>query len=350
MPSKCVGYAAHSAGGVMERWEYEVRDLRDNDVDIEVVYSGICHTDLHMIKNDWKVSQYPIVPGHEIAGVVKAVGKGVSRFKIGDHVGVGCMIWSCRQCNLCKSGSENYCKNVVQTYSFAMPDGEITRGGFSNRVIAPEEFAVSIPKAMPLEKAAPLLCAGITCWSPMVYLGMDKPGKKIGVIGLGGLGHMAVQFGAKFGNEVTVISTSRSKEALAKELGASEFIVITDPNSVAEHAETLDFIIDTVSAEKPVDLYLSLLRANGVLCTVGLPEHGYKIAIPPADLIWQRKSIVGSVVGSVSEMNDMMKFCADKDVAPYIEMTDFQHLNEALQRLEKNDVRFRFVIDVTKGI
>lgn len=332
-------------GAKFTEHSYTVRDLKDNDVEISVKYSGICHTDMHMVDNDWKCSQYPMVPGHEVAGVVTRVGSKCESVKVGDQVGVGYYCWSCRECDFCKSGQENYCPKAVQNYGFAMPDGEITMGGYSNKCVVPEEFAVPIPKELPLEYAAPLLCAGITVYSPMSYLKMQTPGKRIGVVGLGGLGHCAVLFGAAFGNEVTVISTSKSKEALATELGAKHFCVSTDPESVKNHLNTLDFIVDTVATDKNMDLYLSLMRTNGVLVTVGLPEVSIALKVSPMSLVFGRKSVMGSIVGSVSEQAEMMKFCAEKKIRPMIEVQPAKEINTCFERLKKNDVRFRFVLD-----
>lgn len=347
MPVECRGLAVMSQSAPFTEYSYTIRDLRSNDVEISVKYSGICHTDMHMMDNDWKCSQYPLVPGHEVAGVVTRVGESVTKLKVGDHVGVGYYCWSCRNCDFCKTGQENYCPKAVQNYGFAMPDGEITMGGFANKVVVAEEFAVPIPSELPLEFASPLLCAGITCWSPMKYCKMDTPGKRIGVVGLGGLGHCAVKFGVAFGNEVTVISTSRGKETLAKELGATHFCVSTDPESVKSTLNSLDYIVDTVSADKNMDLYLSLLRTNGVLVTVGLPEVSIALKVSPMSLVFGRKSVMGSIVGSVSEQEEMMKFCAEKQLKPMIEIQPANQIQTCFERLKKNDVRFRFVLDFT---
>eukprot|EP01053_Blabericola_migrator_P002516 Blabericola_migrator_1__2515@NODE_1709_length_3955_cov_614_992798_g1105_i0_p1_GENE_NODE_1709_length_3955_cov_614_992798_g1105_i0NODE_1709_length_3955_cov_614_992798_g1105_i0_p1_ORF_typecomplete_len353_score52_27ADH_N/PF08240_12/3_1e31ADH_zinc_N/PF00107_26/2_7e23Glu_dehyd_C/PF16912_5/3_2e17AlaDh_PNT_C/PF01262_21/1_7e03AlaDh_PNT_C/PF01262_21/2_9e08ADH_zinc_N_2/PF13602_6/3_2e072Hacid_dh_C/PF02826_19/7e07Shikimate_DH/PF01488_20/0_0012NAD_binding_2/PF03446_15/0_0086NAD_binding_10/PF13460_6/0_16BKACE/ len=341
-----IGYSAQEAKAPLTHWKYTVRDLREDDVEIIIQYCGICHTDLHMIDDDWKCSQYPMVPGHEAAGIVSAVGSKVTKFKVGDKAGVGYIGYSCRECNYCKDSQENLCDKYVPSYSFAMPDGEITRGGYAQKMVVHEDYAAQIPASMDLKMAAPLLCAGITCWSPMKYFGFDRPGAKIGVIGLGGLGHMAVQIGNKMGNEVTVISTSTNKETLARQLGATNFVVSTDPESVKKALNTLDFIIDTVAYEKPMDLYLSLLRANGVFVTVGLPESSTKLSFPPASIIMKRKTVVGSLVGSVKEMEDMFQFCEEKQVYPMIEVVDSSEINDAFARLKKNQVKFRFVVDM----
>eukprot|EP01054_Gregarina_sp_Poly1_P004841 Gregarina_sp_Poly_1__4840@NODE_2579_length_1950_cov_1355_518322_g1637_i0_p1_GENE_NODE_2579_length_1950_cov_1355_518322_g1637_i0NODE_2579_length_1950_cov_1355_518322_g1637_i0_p1_ORF_typecomplete_len354_score60_10ADH_N/PF08240_12/3_4e31ADH_zinc_N/PF00107_26/1_2e22Glu_dehyd_C/PF16912_5/2_7e14AlaDh_PNT_C/PF01262_21/1_2e03AlaDh_PNT_C/PF01262_21/9_1e072Hacid_dh_C/PF02826_19/2e06ADH_zinc_N_2/PF13602_6/7_5e05Shikimate_DH/PF01488_20/0_0058NAD_binding_2/PF03446_15/0_038NAD_binding_10/PF13460_6/0_12Cytochr len=343
-----VGYAAQEAKAALAPWKFNVRELRENDVEITVQYCGICHTDLHMIDNDWKASQYPLVPGHEAAGTISRVGSKVAKFKVGDKAGVGYIAWSCRDCHFCKSNEENLCDKYVPSYGFAMPDGEITRGGYAQKMVVHEDFAARIPSAMDLKLAAPLLCAGITCWSPMKHFGFDKPGAKIGVVGLGGLGHMAVQIGAKFGNEVTVISTSASKEPLARQLGASKFVVSKDPEQVKNALNSLDYIIDTVAYDKPMDLYLSLLKANGVFVTVGLPEASTKLSFPPASVIMKRKSVVGSLVGSIKEMEEMFEFCEEKEVYPMIELVGAPEINNAFDRLKKNDVKFRFVVDMSE--
>lgn len=343
-----IGYAAHEAKANLVPWKYTVREPRDDDVEITIQYCGICHTDIHMIDNDWKCSVYPMVPGHEAAGTISRVGSKVTKFKVGDKAGVGYLAWSCRDCEFCKNNEENLCDKYVPSYGFALPDGEITRGGYAQKIIVHEDFAARIPESMDLKLAAPLLCAGITCWSPMKYFKFDRPGAKIGVVGLGGLGHMAVQIGAKFGNEVTVISTSSNKEELARKLGATKFVVSKDPEQVKNALNSLDFIIDTVAFEKPMDLYLSLLKPNGVFVTVGLPESSTKLSFPPASVIFKRKTVVGSLVGSIKEMEDMFEFCAQKEVYPMIELMDAPEINKAFDRLKKNDVKFRFVLDMTK--
>eukprot|EP01056_Protomagalhaensia_sp_Gyna25_P000116 Protomagalhaensia_sp_Gyna_25__115@NODE_1057_length_2238_cov_1253_261482_g842_i0_p1_GENE_NODE_1057_length_2238_cov_1253_261482_g842_i0NODE_1057_length_2238_cov_1253_261482_g842_i0_p1_ORF_typecomplete_len353_score64_66ADH_N/PF08240_12/1_6e28ADH_zinc_N/PF00107_26/2e22Glu_dehyd_C/PF16912_5/9_1e16AlaDh_PNT_C/PF01262_21/1_1e072Hacid_dh_C/PF02826_19/8e06ADH_zinc_N_2/PF13602_6/2_4e05Shikimate_DH/PF01488_20/0_00053NAD_binding_2/PF03446_15/0_0031NAD_binding_10/PF13460_6/0_15NAD_binding_7/PF13241_6/0_22_NO len=343
-----VGYAAQEAKACLKPWKYVVREPRDEDIVVDIQFCGICHTDLHMIDNDWKCSQYPMVPGHEAVGKVSFVGSKVTKFAVGDPAGVGYIGYSCRDCEACKNGEENMCDKYVPSYGFALPDGEITRGGYARQMVVHEDYAARIPKGMDLKLAAPLLCAGITCWSPMKYFKFDRPGAKIGVIGLGGLGHMAVQIGAKMGNEVTVISTSLSKEKLARELGASKFVVSTDPAQVKQALNSLDYIIDTVAYEKPMDLYLSLLKANGVFVTVGLPEASCNLSFPPATIILKRKSVVGSLVGSIKEMEEMFVFCEEKKVYPMIEMVDAPEINDAFDRLKKNQVKFRFVVDMTK--
>lgn len=353
MPLNCVGYAVQKAGDPLMKWSYSVRDLRPNDIEIQVLYSGICHTDLHLMNDDWGMSRYPMVPGHEIVGRVVAKGSAVAEdeFQVGDAAGIGCFVWSCRKCTYCRKDAEQYCPEGVLTYAGAMPDGEITYGGYGNRVVAPHEFCVKLPAETNLSLAAPLFCAGITCWSPMKHFKMDAPGKKIGVIGLGGLGHMAVKLAVAFGNPVTVISTSSSKKQLAAELGATDFVNMAEltasPAILKQHQDSLDFIIDTVSAEKPMDLYLSLLAVDGVLVTVGLPENQVSLKIQPSGLIMKRKTIAGSLVGSVKEIKDMMKFCAQREVYPMIEVVPVSKVNEAVERLRKNDVRFRFVMDMS---
>eukprot|EP01055_Gregarina_sp_Pseudo9_P000728 Gregarina_sp_Pseudo_9__727@NODE_1464_length_1577_cov_19_295839_g1360_i0_p1_GENE_NODE_1464_length_1577_cov_19_295839_g1360_i0NODE_1464_length_1577_cov_19_295839_g1360_i0_p1_ORF_typecomplete_len372_score70_08ADH_N/PF08240_12/2_3e30ADH_zinc_N/PF00107_26/2_6e19ADH_zinc_N/PF00107_26/2_5e03Glu_dehyd_C/PF16912_5/2_8e16ADH_zinc_N_2/PF13602_6/8_1e06AlaDh_PNT_C/PF01262_21/1_7e052Hacid_dh_C/PF02826_19/4_1e05Shikimate_DH/PF01488_20/0_0018DZR/PF12773_7/0_073AdoHcyase_NAD/PF00670_21/0_074OCD_Mu_crystall/PF024 len=339
------GWVSNGPKAPLEPWTFQIRDLRPDDVEIEVKFCGICHTDLHMMDNDWQCSQYPMVPGHEIAGVVARVGDKVKKFAVGDHAGVGYLAWTCRTCQHCVSGEENLCSKHVPSYGFSMPDGEITRGGFANKVIICEDFAARIPGSLDLKFAAPLLCAGITCWSPMKHFGFDRPGAKIGVVGLGGLGHMAVMFGHRFNNEVTVISTSSNKEALARSLGASHFVSLSRPEQIKHAVDSLDCIIDTVGADKPMNVYLSLLKANGVYVTVGLPDASIDLRVPPASLMKRRK-IVGSLVGSIGEMEEMFRFCQVHQVHPMIEVVGVDEINLAIERLRRNDVKFRFVVDM----
>ncbi|KAL6012669.1 hypothetical protein ACLOJK_003158 [Asimina triloba] len=315
------------------------------DITIKILYCGICHSDLHFIKNDWKVSIYPIVPGHEIVGVVTEVGSKVSKFKIGDQAGVGCLVGSCGSCSECKDDLENYCPAVIYTYNSVDYDNTMTYGGYSNFVVVKDHFAVHIPEGLPLDGAAPLLCAGITVYSPMVYFGLNKPGSHLGVVGLGGLGHVAVRFGKAFGMKVTVISTSPSKEKEAIEhLGADAFLVSRDEKQMQAATGTMDGIIDTVSAVHPLVPLLSLLKTNGNLVMVGIPAE--PLALPAFPLIAGRKRVSGSCIGGIKETQEMINFAAKHNIKADIEIISMDYVNTAMERLAKADVHYRFVIDV----
>eukprot|EP01053_Blabericola_migrator_P000146 Blabericola_migrator_1__145@NODE_1038_length_5633_cov_251_042041_g410_i1_p3_GENE_NODE_1038_length_5633_cov_251_042041_g410_i1NODE_1038_length_5633_cov_251_042041_g410_i1_p3_ORF_typecomplete_len354_score50_89ADH_N/PF08240_12/1_1e30ADH_zinc_N/PF00107_26/1_9e18Glu_dehyd_C/PF16912_5/6_8e09AlaDh_PNT_C/PF01262_21/0_000112Hacid_dh_C/PF02826_19/0_00037ADH_zinc_N_2/PF13602_6/0_0055Shikimate_DH/PF01488_20/0_0064NAD_binding_2/PF03446_15/0_0323HCDH_N/PF02737_18/0_113HCDH_N/PF02737_18/3_8e03GFO_IDH_MocA/PF01 len=348
MPVSNIGLAAPSAGAPLSSWNYEIRDLRDDDVLIEVYYCGICHSDIHMVKNDWKASIYPMVPGHEFTGVAVKVGSKVTKHKAGDRVGVGCMVGSCRNCNECKRNLEQYCKKNIQTYSMKMPDGEITYGGYGRYVVVQQDFVMKVPESLPMDAAAPLFCAGITTYSPCKHHKMDRGGLKVGVVGLGGLGHMAVQWAAVMGNEVVVLSRSNAKKEMALELGAKDLIAISDEEAGKTYKGQLSYIIDTVSAEKPIDKYLEFLAVDGVLISVGAPPVHATLCVPPLSLIGGRKSIQGSAIGGIAETQEMINFAAEKKILPYIELITGDKVNEAYAKTISGDVRFRFVIDVRK--
>eukprot|EP01056_Protomagalhaensia_sp_Gyna25_P002036 Protomagalhaensia_sp_Gyna_25__2035@NODE_2095_length_1295_cov_869_593153_g1732_i0_p1_GENE_NODE_2095_length_1295_cov_869_593153_g1732_i0NODE_2095_length_1295_cov_869_593153_g1732_i0_p1_ORF_typecomplete_len352_score65_87ADH_N/PF08240_12/1_4e33ADH_zinc_N/PF00107_26/1_9e20ADH_zinc_N/PF00107_26/2e03Glu_dehyd_C/PF16912_5/5_6e13AlaDh_PNT_C/PF01262_21/5_4e052Hacid_dh_C/PF02826_19/0_00025NAD_binding_2/PF03446_15/0_00056Shikimate_DH/PF01488_20/0_0013Pyr_redox_2/PF07992_14/0_0089IlvN/PF07991_12/0_0089Pyr_re len=346
MPINNRGIAAPAPGASLGSWEYEVRDLRDDDVLIEVHYCGICHSDIHMVNDDWAPGTYPMVPGHEFAGVITEVGSKVTKHAVGDRVGVGCMVGSCRECPRCERGEEQYCRKRIDTYSGKMPDGEITYGGYGKYVVCQEHWAVKIPDSIELEYAAPLLCAGITTYSPCKYNKLERGGLKVGVIGLGGLGHMAVQWLHAMGNEVYVISRSTAKRDLAMKLGATDLIAIGDEETVAKMQGTLNYIIDTVSDKKPMNVYMSLLDVEGILVTVGLPPTTVNLEFSHFPLVAQRKSIQGSLIGGIAETQEMVNYAAEKGIKPYIEVIKGDIINEAYQRVKKGDVQFRFVIDV----
>eukprot|EP01053_Blabericola_migrator_P005775 Blabericola_migrator_1__5774@NODE_2927_length_2202_cov_4025_815925_g597_i2_p1_GENE_NODE_2927_length_2202_cov_4025_815925_g597_i2NODE_2927_length_2202_cov_4025_815925_g597_i2_p1_ORF_typecomplete_len352_score54_97ADH_N/PF08240_12/1_5e31ADH_zinc_N/PF00107_26/2_4e19Glu_dehyd_C/PF16912_5/1_6e12AlaDh_PNT_C/PF01262_21/1_3e052Hacid_dh_C/PF02826_19/0_00098Shikimate_DH/PF01488_20/0_0063NAD_binding_2/PF03446_15/0_006ADH_zinc_N_2/PF13602_6/0_00973HCDH_N/PF02737_18/0_06GFO_IDH_MocA/PF01408_22/0_122Hacid_dh/P len=328
--------------------EYEVRDLRDDDVLVEVHYCGICHSDIHMVRDEWFTGIYPMVPGHEFAGVVVKAGAKVTKHAVGDRVGIGCMVGSCRECKQCTRGCEQYCKHQVGTYGARMPDGEITYGGYGKYVVCQEHFAVKVPDSIPLEYAAPLLCAGITTYSPLRYNKLERGGLKVGVIGLGGLGHMAVQWAASMNNEVIVMSRSTAKRDLALELGAKDLISTNDEESMAKYRGQLNYIIDTVSADKPMAQYVEMLDIDGVVITVGAPPTEFNLSVPPFSLIMGRKSIQGSVIGGIPETQEMLNYAAEKNIRPRIELITGDYVNEAYDRAVKGDVRFRFVIDNRK--
>ena len=315
------------------------------DVTLKVHYCGICHSDLHQLRGDWGNSKYPMVPGHEIVGTVTSVGSAVSKFKVGDTVGVGCMVYSCHNCDSCDKGLEQYCDKMVWTYNDVLPDGTATQGGYSTIMVANEKFVVHIPENLPKDAAAPLLCAGITIWSPMLYFGMNVKGAKFGVVGLGGLGHMAVKFGKAFGMHVTVFSTSPSKEKEARELlGADDFVVSRDEEAMNAKAKSLDFIINTISVQHSLNPYLSTLKSNGKMCLVGIPEK--ELSVLPVQLVAGRKMVAGSLIGGMKETEEMLEFCGKNNITCLVETLPVAECNTAMERLANNDVKYRFVLDL----
>ena len=338
-------YAAQSESTPLAPWNFTRRDLKPNDIQIEILYCGVCHSDIHQVKNEWGGTRYPIVPGHEIVGRVTKVGNKVHKFKEGDLAGVGCLVDSCRSCDNCRKGLEQYCENgSVGTYNSPEKDGSgITYGGYSNNIIVREEFVLKISDKLPLEAVAPLLCAGITTYSPLRYWKVGK-GHKIGVLGLGGLGHMAVKFAASFGAEVTMLSTSPEKEGDARRLGAHNFALTTDEESIKNLKNSFDFIIDTVSAPHDYNMYLEMLRTNGIMICVGAPPAPAQI--PPFNLIGNRKSIGGSLIGGLPETQEMLDYCVENNITSDVEVIAIKDINEAYERMLKGQVRYRFVIDM----
>ncbi|XP_020095443.1 probable cinnamyl alcohol dehydrogenase 6 [Ananas comosus] len=340
------GWAARDSSGKVTPFVFKRRENGVDDVTIKVLYCGMCHTDLHHVRNDWGITMYPVVPGHEITGVITKVGSNVANFKVGDRVGVGCLAASCLECEHCKQSEENYCAQVQFTYNGIFWDGSITYGGYSEMLVADKRFVVRVPDDLPLDVAAPLLCGGITVFSPMKQLNMLEFGKRLGVVGLGGLGHIAVKFGKAFGLHVTVISTSPSKEKEAKErLGADNFIVSTDPEAMRAGSRTLDYIIDTVSAKHSLGPILELLKVKGKLAFVGAPDE--PVELPSFPLIFGKRVVSGSLIGGMKETQEMMDLCAKHNITCDIELIKPDYINQALNRLAKNDVRYRFVIDFT---
>jgi len=339
------GYAAQSAGAPVTPYSFERRDPGPHDVQIEILYSGICHTDIHFINNDWGMSMYPMVPGHEIVGHVVAVGNHVKKFKVGDNAGVGCLVDTCRECDNCKQGMEQYCQGgMVLTYSGFEKDGKtLTQGGYSNKIVVDENYVLKVSDKMPLEKTAPLLCAGITTYSPLRHWKIGK-GHKVGVLGLGGLGHMAVKFAVSFGAQVTVISTTAAKKADALKLGAHNFVLSTDDEQMKAAANQLDFIIDTLSANHDYNKYISLLKTNGTLICLGLPTE--PISVPAFNIVFSRKCIAGSLIGGLPETQEMLDYCAANNIFSDVEVIPIQKVNEAFTRMLKSDVKGRFVIDM----
>lgn len=345
----CLGWAARDPSGTLSPYKFTRRALGSDDVSLNITHCGICYADVVWTKNLHQDSKYPLVPGHEIVGVVKEVGSNVNRFKVGDHVGVGTYVSSCRDCEYCNDGLEVHCvKGSVFTFNGVDEDGTITKGGYSSFIVTHERYCFRIPVNYPPAFAAPLLCAGITVYTPMMRHKMNQPGKSLGVIGLGGLGHLAVKFGKAFGLNVTVFSTSLSKkeEALSK-LGADNFVVSSDQQQMSALAKSLDFIIDTASGDHPFDPYMSLLKTAGVLALVGFPSE---VKINPGSLLLGMKTISGSLTGGTKLIQEMLDFCADRKIYPEIEIIPIQYANEALERLIKKDVKYRFVIDIGNSL
>lgn len=339
-------YAAESATTPVVPFTIERRDPKPHDVQIEILFCGVCHSDLHFARNDWGMTVYPVVPGHEIVGRVTAVGNHVKKFKVGDIAGIGCLVDSCRECDNCKDGLEQYCaEGGVFSYNGFERDGSgITYGGYSKSILAHEDFVLRINENQPLEAVAPLLCAGITTYSPLRHWKIGK-GQKVGILGLGGLGHMAVKLAAAMGAEVTMLSHSPSKEKDAKRLGATHFVLTSDEAQVKAVTGSFDFILDTVSAEHDYNFYLALLKTNGVMVCVGVPPMPAQI--PAMNLIFGRKSFAGSLIGGLPETQEMLDFCAEHKIVSDIELIRMDQINEAYERMLKGDVRYRFVIDMS---
>ena len=329
----------------LKQLEIQRREVTAKDVEIDILYCGVCHSDLHTARNEWGGTVYPNVPGHEIVGRITKVGADVTKFKIGDLAGVGCMVDSCRECESCREGLEQYCENGnIQTYNSHDKhlNGQ-TFGGYSERVVVDEDFVLHIPDNLELAAVAPLLCAGITTYSPLRHWNVG-PGKKVGIVGIGGLGHMGVKIAKAMGAKVVVITTSASKVDDAKRLGADEVILSTDPEQMKDNVGTLHFILDCVSAQHDINAYLSLLKRDGSLTLVGAPEHPLPVA--PFSLIPMRKSFAGSMIGGIAETQEMLDFCGKHNITSDIELIRIQDINAAYDRLLKSDVKYRFVIDM----
>ena len=343
------GYAAPDAKSPLAPFKFERRDPGPKDVTIEILFCGICHSDIHTVRNEWSetmATTYPCLPGHEIVGRVTQVGKDVKRFKVGETVGVGCLVDSDGTCPNCKAGEEQFCQTGA-TFTYNAPDkgnpGKPTYGGYSNTIVVTEHFVLRIPEKLDPAGAAPLLCAGITTYSPMKHWKVSK-GQKVGVVGLGGLGHMALKFAHSFGAHVVQFTTSPSKEAEAKRLGADEVVLSKDPEAMKKHFGSFDFIIDTVSAKHDVASELNLLKVDGVLTLVGAPPE--PMAIPGMGLIFGRKVLAGSLIGGLPQTQEMLDYCAEHGIVSDIEKIPIQQVNEAYDRVMKSDVRYRFVIDM----
>jgi D-arabinose 1-dehydrogenase-like Zn-dependent alcohol dehydrogenase len=340
-------FAARDSSGHLSPYNFNRRTVGAKDVKVKIAYCGICHTDLHQILNESNRSIYPMVPGHEIVGIVSEVGEAAQNagFLIGDRVGVGFLVNSCRTCHECKEGEEQYCRQKAEytINSRSKSDGSINQGGFSDNIVVNYEFVVRIPDNLPLDRAAPLLCAGITVYSPLKFF-VNKPKANIGILGMGGLGHIAIMIAAAMGHNVSVISSSPSKRDEALSFGATDFIVSTNPSEIQTRERTLDLIIDTVSANHVLTDYFPLLKSNSFLVLLGVPPQNH--VLPPQALIGKRISVGGSLIGGIHETQEMLNFCGQHNVLPLIELISIEKVNEAMERLHRNDVRYRFVIDV----
>ncbi|MFG2674711.1 NAD(P)-dependent alcohol dehydrogenase [Streptomyces sp. DT20] len=336
-------YAAPTPKAPLERTTVPRRPVGEHDVLIDIKYAGICHSDIHQARNGWGEGIFPMVPGHEIAGLVAEVGPGVTRFAVGDRVGVGCMVDSCRECENCEAGLEQYCsEGNVGTYNAIGKDGEPTYGGYSTHVVVDENYTLRIPEGIALDEAAPLLCAGITTYSPLAHWNAG-PGKKVAIVGLGGLGHMGVKIAHALGAEVTVLSQTLRKEADGLKLGADHYFATSDPKTFEQLKGSFDLIISTVSAPLPLDTYLALLKTDGAMVNVGAPEE--PVSLNLFSVIGGRKTLAGSGIGGIRETQEMLDFCARHSLGAEIELIRADQINEAYERVLASDVRYRFVID-----
>lgn len=338
-------YAAEKVASPLTPFNFERREVGPHDVQIEILYCGVCHSDIHQVRDEWGGSIFPMVPGHEIVGRITKAGNHVTKFKVGDLAGIGCFVDSCRVCVNCKQGDEQYClEGMTGTYNARERETNApTYGGYSTQIVVDEHYTLKVSDKLPLSGVAPLLCAGITTYSPLRHVGVGK-GHKVAVLGLGGLGHMAVKFAAAFGAEVTMLSGSPSKEADAKKLGAHHFALTSDEATMKSLAGQFDFILNTVSAPHSYSTYLGLLKTSGTMIIVGIPSEPAQI--PAFDLITQRKSILGSMIGGIAETQEMLDFCAEHNIVSDVEVIDINYINEAYERVLKSDVKYRFVIDI----
>ena len=339
------GYAAQNATSPLAPFSFERRELGPHDVQIEILYCGVCHSDIHQVRNEWGGSIFPMVPGHEIVGRVVKIGNEVKKFSAGELAGVGCFVDSCRVCPNCKAGNEQYCdEGMNATYNGYEKDKKTpTYGGYSTKIVVDENYTLRISDKLPLQGVAPLLCAGITTYSPLRYTGVSK-GHKVAVLGLGGLGHMAVKFAHAFGAEVTMLSSSKSKEPDAKKLGADYFVLTSDNDKMKQLSNHYDYILNTVSAPHDYNTYLGLLNTNGTMIIVGAPPAPAQI--PAFNLIIKRRKIVGSLIGGIAETQETLDFCAANQIISDVEVIDMPYINQAYDRMMKNDVKYRFVIDI----
>lgn len=343
---KTHAYAARNAQSPLGPFELERRGLREHDVHIQVMFCGVCHSDLHQARNEWSNTIYPVVPGHEIVGRVTEVGPAVTRYTAGDLVGVGCLVDSCRTCESCREGLEQYCENGwVGTYNGAdRVTGEMTYGGYSTNIVVDEAFVLRVPDNLDPAAVAPLLCAGITTYSPLRTWGAG-PGKKVGIVGLGGLGHMGVKLAHAMGAHVVLFTTSASKIEDGKRLGAHEVVISKNPDEMAKHANSFDLLINTVAAQHDLNPFIALLKRDGTMTLVGAPEHDHP-SPQVFNLIMKRRRLAGSLIGGIAETQEMLDFCGQHDITSDIEMIPMQKINEAYGRMLKSDVKYRFVIDI----
>jgi len=343
---KSRGYAAQSAGSELSHFEFDRRDLAKHDVALDISYAGICHSDIHQVAEEWGPALFPMVPGHEIAGIVTSVGSGVTKFAVGDKIGVGVFVDSCRTCSSCVKGLQQYCvEGMTGTYNGYERDGKtVAMGGYSNNFVINQDYAVRIPDNLPLEGVAPLLCAGITLYSPIKHWNVG-PGMKVAVMGLGGLGHMGVKFAVAMGAEVTVLSHSPFKKADAIAMGAHHFVSTKEPENLKPLAKSFDLILNTVSAELEIGNFLNLLKLDGTLVVIGLPGKPYQVHV--GALLNGRRSIAGSMIGGIPEMQEMLDFCAAKSIVSDVEVIQASYINEAYKRTIASDVKYRFVIDAS---
>ena len=341
------GYAVLEASKPLVPFNFDRRELRPNDVALEIHYAGICHSDIHQAREEWGPAIFPMVPGHEIAGVVTEIGTAVSKFKVGDRIGVGVFIDSCRKCSSCKAGLEQYClEGMTGTYNGYERDGKtVAQGGYSNLFVVDEDYAVTVPGNLDMAGVAPLLCAGITLYSPLKNWGAGK-GKKVGVIGLGGLGHMGVKFSVALGAHTTVFSHSPQKETDAKAMGAHEFVVTKDAANFEKLTKDYDLILNTVSADMDLTPFLNLLKLDGTLVLIGLPGKPYEVSTP--SLLAQRRSIAGSMIGGIAQTQEMLNFCGENNIVSDVEVIEPDYINKAYERTVASDVKYRFVIDAKK--
>jgi len=338
-------YGTLSPTDALKPLKIERRHVTAKDVEIDILYCGVCHSDLHTARNEWHGTLYPNVPGHEIVGRVSSVGDGVTRFKVGDLAAVGCMVDSCRECDPCRRGLEQYCEQGnIQTYNgYDKHLNKQTFGGYSERIVVDEDFVLRVPENLDPAATAPLLCAGVTTWSPLKHWNVG-PGTRAGIVGIGGLGHMGVKLAKALGAHVTVLTTSPNKAADAYRLGADEVVLSTDDAQMQAHAGSLDFILDCVAAQHDVNAYLELLKADGTMVLVGAPEQ--PLPVSPFSLILSRKSLAGSLIGGIAETQEMLDFCGQHNIVSDIELIRIQDINVAYERMLKGDVKYRFVIDM----
>lgn len=343
--TKAISYAAHDPKSPLAPFAFERREVGAEDVEIEILFCGVCHSDLHQVRDEWGNSTFPMVPGHEIVGRVTRVGSAVKKFKAGDLAGVGCLVDSCRGCPDCTDGLEQYCNHSVFTYN--SPDkhtGKSTYGGYSNLIVVAESFTLKISDKLDLAATAPLLCAGITTYSPLRHWKVGK-GHKVGIVGLGGLGHMGLKFAHAFGAHTVLFTTSPGKAEDAKRLGADEVVISKDAEQMAQHLQSFDFILNTVAAPHDLDQFMSLLKRDGSMCLVGVPDSPHP-SPSVGNLIFKRRTLAGSLIGGIQETQEMLDFCAEHNITSDVELIPIQEINEAFERMLKSDVKYRFVIDI----